>query len=326
MQNCSILFISALGIMLAAPASANDSLAAIGVGGLVFEKTYAIRMLREDLRITRHQISVDYLFENITDQPITALVGFPLPPYDGEPDELYKHAVDLAAPLQPFETWVDGRITPASPHMRVMLDGTDITAILAPFGFVPAAYADIPDKSTVEAQRDALDAAGAQAGVPDLGRRSDAWTFELVYLWTLEIEAQAQSIVRHRYRPLYGGEQIFPLAAGSDDHVRARYEEDYCADTAQWQAIRDSASQDLDGYAGMIAQVSYILTTGANWADPIGHFTLAIEAEEPGSFPMMCWRGAAIDGVREAWRDEISGFTPGAEIAVAFFVPATSPD
>lgn len=60
-------------------ASANDSVAAFEVGGLVFKKSEHIVMQQEDLWISKDKIRVAYQFFNSSDKPITTRVAFPLP-------------------------------------------------------------------------------------------------------------------------------------------------------------------------------------------------------------------------------------------------------
>jgi hypothetical protein len=53
-----------LGVGGALAASANDSVAAIGAGGIVFNKTDDIAMETEDLFISEDNIRVAYVFRN----------------------------------------------------------------------------------------------------------------------------------------------------------------------------------------------------------------------------------------------------------------------
>ena len=63
-------------------ASANDSTAEIGAGGLQLIQNDKVELLREDLRIAPERIDVRYAFRNKTAEPATFLVAFPLPAID----------------------------------------------------------------------------------------------------------------------------------------------------------------------------------------------------------------------------------------------------
>ena len=62
--------------MLAAPAAANDTVASMGAGGLVFQRTDGIEMRSEDLYVSAREIRVRYRFFNRTDRDIGTLVAF----------------------------------------------------------------------------------------------------------------------------------------------------------------------------------------------------------------------------------------------------------
>lgn len=68
-----------LVLLSVSTASANDSTAAFGAGGLVFTQSEHIVMQTEDLSISQEKIRVAYQFHNTSDQAITTRVAFPLP-------------------------------------------------------------------------------------------------------------------------------------------------------------------------------------------------------------------------------------------------------
>jgi hypothetical protein len=67
--------------------SANDTLAAIGVGGLVFQKSTDIEMLSEELFVSLDQIVVNYRFRNNASDDVTTVVAFPLPEIEYDPND-----------------------------------------------------------------------------------------------------------------------------------------------------------------------------------------------------------------------------------------------
>ncbi len=90
-RKLALIFIAVLAI---ARLRANDSAAEIGAGGIVLTQSAGIVMEQEDLLITTRLIRVEYRFRNVTDEPITTRVAFPIPevpdpehPQLGDPEE-----------------------------------------------------------------------------------------------------------------------------------------------------------------------------------------------------------------------------------------------
>ena len=73
-------FIALLALgAIAAPSFANDSSAAIGLGGLELTHNDAISMDSEDLFLSRQLVTVKYRFTNSGAKDVETLVSFPLP-------------------------------------------------------------------------------------------------------------------------------------------------------------------------------------------------------------------------------------------------------
>ena len=101
----------ALGLLLClggAAASANDSVATLGAGGLVFTKTEAIAMEQEDLFISEDNIRVAYVFRNTSKKDINTRVAFPVPEFPEEPDMDIGLDVHSSNPMG-FSVQVDGK-------------------------------------------------------------------------------------------------------------------------------------------------------------------------------------------------------------------------
>jgi hypothetical protein len=69
-------------LALATPASADDSTAQLGAGGLQFTKAVGIRMVREDLYLSPTGVRIRYEFANDGAKDIDTIVAFPLPDID----------------------------------------------------------------------------------------------------------------------------------------------------------------------------------------------------------------------------------------------------
>ncbi len=72
----------------ATPVFANDSIAELGTGGLILSRSDAIAMESEDLYISPEKVTVDYVFRNNTDKDVDAIVAFPMPDIEGDPNEM----------------------------------------------------------------------------------------------------------------------------------------------------------------------------------------------------------------------------------------------
>src|SRR5258708_1367449 len=128
----------ALVLAIAGAAQANDTEAVLGVGGLTFAKSAALRMASEDLRLSSLEVRVAYVFRNLSDRPVTVRIAFPLPDVDvGDMSET-PHRFHLAGrdgDIVNFRLIVDGRERPASLDARaVNKQGRDVTDLLRRFG------------------------------------------------------------------------------------------------------------------------------------------------------------------------------------------------
>lgn len=101
----------------AAAASANDSGAEVGAGGIELVKSTGIAMLSEDLTISVGEVRVAYHFRNETAAAITTRVAFPVPEVDAEVDQ--DRDLDLGAknPMH-FSVTVDGKRTPFQTEIK----------------------------------------------------------------------------------------------------------------------------------------------------------------------------------------------------------------
>jgi hypothetical protein len=93
---------------LSVAVSANDSVAALGAGGIVFTKTDAIAMEKEDLFISEGKIRVAYVFRNTSKHDIKTRVAFPVPEFPAEPDMDIGLDVHSNNPMG-FSVQVDGK-------------------------------------------------------------------------------------------------------------------------------------------------------------------------------------------------------------------------
>jgi hypothetical protein len=298
-----ILIAAALAALAPLAAFANDSTAAFAAGGIRLETSDAIAMAEETLAIARDRVDVRYVFANRSASDIETLVAFPLP------------AIDLASyaevPIQPpaddplnfvgFTVSVDGApVTPAL-ATRATLQGRDVTAALADRG-IPVSLFDetlYPKLLALpEAERAAMEAETLAYYEPEYDSVYPQWVQESTFAWTQTFPAGRETIVEHTYGPVVGNRFVSDYTLARDNADEAAWLARYCVDEADKAAI----AALLDAYAAsghdrlaVVDEIGYVLSTGANWAGPIGRFRLGIDAGDPGNLLFTCMPDLARD-------------------------------
>src|SRR3954467_10283805 len=113
----------AAGLALAAGASANDSTATTGAGGLVLRQNADIDMVSEDLFVSVEQVRVHYVFRNRAARDLSVTVAFPMP----DPDLSAMRESDGVYPSD-FHTEIAGRPVAATLERHIVARGQDRTA------------------------------------------------------------------------------------------------------------------------------------------------------------------------------------------------------
>jgi hypothetical protein len=320
-------------------ASANDSTASFATGGLVLTKTDSIAMRSEDLSISTQAIRVAYVFRNTSDAPVTTTVAFPVPDIPASPfGDIAIPTDDPENPLG-FETRVDGRPVEMRLDQKATLNGGDITDRLARLG-VPLAPQDPKAGEALDAlpkaEQDALVAAEiAAVDEYDAGNGWERhvvplWTWSGTYHWEQTFEPGRDLTVEHSYEPSVGGSVATLLDMGAEypDEVKAM-RETYCVDDAFMRALEKrsaafKANHPDYGYAFAEQHVEYVLTTGANWSEPIGTFKLTVDKGAPENLVSFCADGVKkVSPTRFEVRHET--FTPKRDLAVLILVPVDAP-
>lgn len=283
-------------LVLAAPAAANDSVASMGTGGLVLQRTDGIEMRSEDLYVSAREIRVRYRFYNRTARDIATLVAFPMPDLQGG----IESDVALEDPLRmPFTTTVNGRRVTTNVEQKALLNGVDHSDMMRGLG-VPLSPRG---ESTMQALRtlprpqiDMLiemglveDRSWTDAGVRHLDL-APLWTLKTTHYWTQVFPAGRELDVRHQYVPAAGGSSgsVFgdpAMGAGEDANGPATR---YCTDDAFTTGARRMRARGLHLSE---TWVDYILTTGANWAEPIGDFRLVVDKGSSRNLVSFCAEG-----------------------------------
>ena len=317
MRHLTIIGAVCAAVLFAQPGVANDSMAGFAVGGLELRQTDAVRLLREDLHITMDEIRIDYVFRNETDEPVTGIVAFPLPPVGGD-DWFEGYALPQSGRMDyvGFRTLVDGEPVTMTPEHRITLDGVDRTADLLAIGVHAVAVHnwEILELARREWTAEQEAALQAQGFVDETGR--PRWVLQSTYWREQSFAPQTEVRVSHRYHPVSGGsvDSWFPGRDPSlprDDPQTAEQAEA----RAQYAAMRDEMRArycvtpedearmhaQLAGETGVIgqaiffsAEVDYILSTGANWRGPIKDFRLVVDKGSPDNLVSFC-----MDGVKK---------------------------
>ncbi|WP_246727487.1 DUF4424 domain-containing protein [Agrobacterium sp. MA01] len=287
---------------------ANDSMATLEAGGLVFTRSDEITMAKEDLYISPEKVQVKYLYRNTSDKPVSTIVAFPMPKIGG-PIEIMSAVPDEQSDnFMDFSVVQDGKEIEPNLQQRVLVRGIDFTADVE--------EQEIPLqpllKETTEALKtlepDVIEDWLAKGLIADInyGTGGEAspeyvpvWELESIYWWETTFPAGADVEVEHRYRPSVGGSAgLVFMWDGKPSDAYAEYQERYCVDDNFLKAaIKLEKKQNPDAGIYYFEQwLSYILTTGNNWYGPIGDFRLTIDKLNPDSIVSFCGQGVKKTG------------------------------
>lgn len=291
--------------LLATPAFANDTSAVIASGGLQFITHDAIVMESEDLYISREEVRVTYRFRNESDQDQNVLVAFPMP--DIVPD-FYSPVSFPTGPadnLFQFETTFNGEPVEATLHEYAYAFGVDRTKLLKQLG-LPV----VPILDETPAAVDALDeetkAELLHLGMIQPDEYDDgsgwqthyypSWRYRATYTWEATFPAGETVTVEHRYVPSVGGTVGVSFLGEPYDGYdpAAEYATKYCTDADFLDAVRATLSSPDEPYSAPFFEnwISYILTTGGNWAGgSIEKFRLVVDKGSEDNLVSFCGEG-----------------------------------
>ncbi|TDP47070.1 DUF4424 family protein [Zavarzinia compransoris] len=308
-------------LALAGPAAANDSSAALGAGGLTLIEAGDIVMAEEDLYISPAEIRVHYVFDNPTAAPIEKLVAFPLPAIDlGAGDA---QPVTLPAPGQAnfidFTVAVAGRPVVPAVEYRAVFKGAEVTGRLKAAGLLDL-VPDLLDRSgplyrLAPATRDDLIAAGLLAAETfDVGQGLQTfyvpqWTLRTTYYWP-QVFPPGRLEVEHRYRPVVGMSFLYEGMLDEKEFIAP-----FCVDAGTRASILKRFK--LDEVEAGVWIVDYVLSSGANWAGPIGRFRLTVDKVRPDAIVSFCGTGVKKTSPTTFTLD-YRDFEPAEDLAILF--------
>lgn len=330
-------FLAALTLS-AAPSRADDSTAALSAGGLALEKTDKIALVSEDLYLLPTAVKVSYRFRNLTNADYETIVAFPMPDVTGSVDMTVAIPDPARDNFLRFITRVDGNPVDSHVEQRAFLSvpgkaDVEITDRLKSLG--------VPLVPTVEAAGAALAALSApqrktlaDAGIVyadevDEGKGPHT---ELVPLWTLRSKfwrrqvfpAGRDVLVEQTYTPGTGGQVGLTFGAPNlGAEQESHYRKTYCTDgpfTSAVQALYRKTNAPNPKVGALEEYLSYVITSGANWAGPIGLFRLVVDKGDPQTLVSFCGDGVSKIGPT-TFEMTAKDYTPRGDIDVLFIEP-----
>lgn len=272
-------------LLLARAAHANDSTGTVSTSGIKYLKNPHIDMQSEDLYISENQIRVHYRFKNTSSQDIIETVLFPLPIVPAFID--YDFA-DTKGLVDSFRIYADGKPVRPQTHVRAYFERrngslVDVTADLKKCGLsdqeLMHPWTKKQDGEKIGSKIGACRSAKVQSILPKQTDELPDWSAQIIYSWKQTFKANAVTEIKHQYTPLVGG-SFLPSLKAKDSKA---FIDEYCMDEnflKNFKTVEEGSK--LYHYLG------YVLTTGANWAKPIGKFTLTID-REPNTVISLCW-------------------------------------
>lgn len=293
------LFLTAA--VLAWPARANDSEAAVGLGGIELVENRQVSMDSEDLYISEQEVRVRYRYTNHSDRDLELTISFPLPPIRARDEEQYGYTAIPDFSQLKFETTVNGQPVKLQLVKRAEVDGHDVTDQLAQLGW-PLDWIDGSGETPAFVEK--LSAA-EQAAYATKGLLRTTESGEILPTWDVVVHVTRKQVfpahrtvdVTHRYAPMVGGSvagTLFPaMRKDYPEHLKT-----YCIDRGFLAAFdRKVAARMKDPEAPMAygeTWISYVLSSGRNWRGPIGDFRLVVDKGKPQNLVSFC-----MDGVRK---------------------------
>ena len=310
-------------------AAANDSTAELATGGLVLTKSADIEMRSEDLYISPRQVRVSYRFTNTSPEDVRTLVAFPMPDITVA-DATANVPVPSDDPenLLGFSTLVDGAPVKTSVVRKAFARGIDRTADLERMKLPLAPHLRSTDKALgrlLPGDGDELTRHGVVAVEEySVGRGmrkqlSPRWTLKTTYFWEQPFPAGREVAIEHRYKPSVG--RSAQTALGDPEAMKEGWFRDYarkyCMDADFMGAVERARQSAKSQYGAPFSEerISYLLSTGGNWARPIGEFHLVVDKGDPASLVSFCAEGVKRIGPTQ-YEVRKTSFLPSADLHI----------
>ena len=266
----------------------------------MFGKTNDIEMRSEDLSISEKEVVVRYRFFNRASADQTLTIAFPMPDVD------FSDANNIAVPDEEadnfldFRTMVDGAAVKADVEQKAVVAGKDVTARLKALAIplMPRAKRthQALDALPKDSQKQLEDEKIVRADDFDQGKGMEhhiapEWTLKQSYFWRQTFPAGREISIEHRYRPSVGATvQTSVVDKDADAATQRDYRTRFCADKDFIRSVRAMTRRNK-GTPPPEWRLSYVLSTGANWAGPIGDYRLTIDKGRPDALVSFCETG-----------------------------------
>jgi Domain of unknown function (DUF4424) len=321
-------------LSLATPAMANDTMAELRTGGLVYVEQTDVTMEQEDLFLSMNEVRVDYVFRNTSDKDVESVIAFPMPDIVGSPNGMISIPDMEADNFLGFSVEQDGKPIKAALDQRVTALGVDRTEDLrqANVPFLPYSEATA---AVVKSLPEAVVKDWLSKGLlfPDTYDAGQGWTTDYRPLWTLRsaywwktrFPAGKAVRVSHRYKPSVGGTGSMNfLSEGKPSFAYEQYKQRFCLDDAFMKtAVKLDKAAASGGPNYIEAWLSYVLKTGANWGGTIGKFKLTIDKGDAKNFISFCGEGVKKTGPTTFVMEQ-TDFYPEKDLDLLFLVPVSS--
>ncbi|NML74569.1 DUF4424 domain-containing protein [Rhizobium sp. S-51] len=321
------------GLMLAGAAMANDTSAVLEAGGLVYTRQDEVEMLSEDLFISQDEVRVDYVFKNQGKADLETLVAFPMPEISGAPD--FNAALDDFEHdnFMGFTVSQDGQSIEPQLQQRVKVGNIDMTEEVRSKGvsLLPLSQktrdeiAKLPPEVQKDWETRGLILNSAYDLENPVAPEYDAvWTLDTVYWWRTTFPAGKEVKVHHSYKPSVGGTVAITFVSEEPENEQLDiYRDRYCIDDDFYKvAAKLEKQQNYEtGNYYYEKWLSYILTTGANWAGPIGNFKLTVDKGDTRNFISFCGENVRKVGPT-TFEMTATDFFPDKDLQILLLAPA----
>lgn len=283
-------------------AFANDSMAEMSAGGLIYTYSDSVEMFSEDLYISVDEISVDYVFKNHSDKDITTIVVFPMPDIIGDPYESVSIPFPNEDNLMGFTVRVDNKPIVPNIEQKAFALGLDVTNILLSASVPLLPYSKKTRAKLTEIlsmpaggqdyiegliKRGIVENDRYDAGDGEKDHPTPIWTLKSSYWWEMTFPANSSTKVSHKYVPAVGGTAFVSFLSdeGKPYGSYEYYEKRFCMDEAFINAMKREMAKGFGFYE---SNVSYILKTAQHWYGSIETFRLKIDKGSTKNFVSFC--------------------------------------
>ena len=318
-------------LAMAVPAMANDTMAELKTGGLVYVEQADVLMEQEDLFLSMTEVRVDYVFRNTSDKDVESVIAFPMPDIVGSPDGMISIPDTEADNFLGFSVEQDGKPIQPELDQRVVALGVDRTeelrklnVPLLPYSDATAAAVKALPEAVVKdwATKGLLFADTYDAGQGWTTDYRPLWTLRSAYWWKTNFPAGKSVRVSHRYKPSVGATVAMTfISEGKPAYSYDEYKNRFCLDDSFMKTaakLEKAAATGGPNYTE--AWISYVLKTGANWGGTIGKFKLTIDKGDPKNFISFCGEGVKKTGPT-TFVMEKTDFYPEKDLDVLFIQP-----